>query len=50
MNALFFLIPLTFFILLIAIGLFVWAVSRDQFQDLERHAEEILFDEDQPKQ
>ena len=47
MNALFLLIPLTFLLLIVAIALFVWAVSKDQFQDLERHAEDILFDEDE---
>lgn len=46
MNALFLLIPLTFVLLILAIVLFVWAVSKDQYQDLERHGEDILFDED----
>lgn len=32
--------------LVVAIGLFSWAVRSDQFDDLDREGRRILFDED----
>ena len=32
----------------IAVGLFFWAVKSNQFDDLDREAVNILFDDDEP--
>lgn len=32
--------------MLLAIGIFFWAVKSDQFEDLERQGYNILFDDD----
>lgn len=46
MEIIFLLIPLALVMLGIAIAAFIWAVRSDQFDDLEREAQRILFDED----
>jgi len=46
MSVIYVLIPLAIIIILIAIGIFFWAVKSDQFNDLERQGYSILFDED----
>jgi len=46
MSILFVLIPLGIGLLGIAIWGFIWAVNHDQFEDFERAAHSILFDED----
>lgn len=46
MNAIYFLIPLTIILLIIAIGLFFWAVNNDQYSDLDKESHQILFDDD----
>jgi cbb3-type cytochrome oxidase maturation protein len=46
MSILFVLIPLGLVLLGIAIWGFIWAVNSDQFEDLDRAAHSILFDED----
>ena len=46
MNILFVLIPLGLVLLGIAIWGFIWAVNNDQFEDLDRAAHSILFDDD----
>lgn len=47
MNSLLILVPLSVVLFGLAIGLFVWAVRRGQFDDLETPALDILA-EDQP--
>jgi len=46
MSILFVLIPLGVALLGIAIWGFIWAVNHDQFDDFDRAAHSILFDED----
>lgn len=45
MEILYLLIPLSVVVLLIAIGLFVWAAKSGQFEDLEGPAYRILMDD-----
>ena len=45
MNILLLLIPISLVLLLAAIGAFVWAVRRGQFDDLDTPAIDILSDE-----
>jgi len=45
MNILLLLIPLSVMLLVIAIGAFVWAVRRGQFDDLDAAAIDILVDD-----
>jgi len=44
--ALYVLVPLALVLLAIAVAAFLWAVDHDQFEDLEREGERILFDEE----
>jgi len=46
MDAIFWLIPIAIFVLIIAIGAFIWAIKSEQFDDLESPAVKILFDDD----
>lgn len=46
MSVIYVLIPLAIIIILVAVGVFFWAVKSDQFNDLERQGYSILFDED----
>lgn len=48
MEILYFLIPLSILILIIAVGLFIWAVRSGQFEDLEGPAYRIIMDDDDP--
>ena len=48
MNSLLLLIPISLVLLGIAIGLFVWAVRRGQFDDLDTPALDILHDDPPP--
>ena len=48
MDVIYFLIPLALVLLIVAVAAFFWAVRHDQFEDLEREANRILFDEDIP--
>ena len=45
MNALFVLIPVSIVFLLIAIGIFIWAIRNNQFENLESAALDILASE-----
>lgn len=45
MNILLLLIPLSLMLLAVAIGAFVWAVRRGQFDDLDAAALDILVDD-----
>ena len=46
MESLFLLIPIAGLLVIVAIIIFIWAVKGDQFDDLNREGERILFDED----
>lgn len=46
MDVIYFLIPLALVLLVAAVWAFFWAVKNDQFDDLDREANRILFDED----
>ena len=46
MNILLMLIPLSLGLLVLAVGAFVWAVKRGQFDDLDTPAIDILRDDD----
>ena len=45
MEIVFYLIPLALIILAIAVRSLFWAVSNKQFDDLEKEATRILFDD-----
>lgn len=49
MESLIILIPIAVLLIALAVGIFLWAVDNDQFDDLEGPAHNILFDDDQPK-
>jgi cbb3-type cytochrome oxidase maturation protein len=48
MSIIYVLIPLAILLVCIAIAVFFWAVRNNQFDDLERHGQSILFDDDLP--
>jgi cbb3-type cytochrome oxidase maturation protein len=48
MNSLLFLVPISVALLGVAIGAFVWAVRRGQFEDLDAAALDILVDDELP--
>ena len=48
MSILFLLIPLGLVLVAIALWAFIWAADHDQFEDLDRAAHSILFDDDLP--
>lgn len=48
MDSLYVLIPVTFVLLGFALGAYLWSVSSGQFDDLEKAAHSILFDDDIP--
>lgn len=50
MDVIYFLIPLALILLICAIAAFMWAAKSGQFEDLDREAHRILFDEDMPTQ
>ena len=50
MNALFVLIPVSLLFLLIAIGIFIWAMRSNQFENLESAALDILGSEKETKE
>jgi cbb3-type cytochrome oxidase maturation protein len=47
-SILFVLIPLGLLLLGIAVWAFVWAVNHEQFEDLDRAASSILFEDESP--
>lgn len=49
MNILLLLVPISIVLLGIAIGAFVWAVRKGQFDDLDTPAIDILRDEPLPR-
>jgi cbb3-type cytochrome oxidase maturation protein len=50
MNILLVLIPVTVVVLLVAVGLFFWAVNHQQFDDLDSPAILPLLDEPAPEE
>ena len=46
MEILFVLIPISLVLVLLALWAFVWSVRNDQFEDLDREAWRILFDDE----
>ena len=46
MSSLYLLIPIAIIFVIIAIVLFIWAVTTDQFEDLNRQGANILFDDE----
>lgn len=50
MDIIYLLIPLALVLLIAAVSAFFWAVRNDQFDDLEREASRVLFEEDAPPQ
>lgn len=49
MESLYILIPIAIVFVCIAVGIFLWAVKSEQFDDLERRGYDILFDDDDTK-
>lgn len=49
MDLLWAMVPLSFLLLSIAIGVFFWAVRHGQFDDMDSPAHRILFDDDEVK-
>lgn len=46
MNILMLLIPVSLVFLAAAVWLFIWSVNKGQFEDLEKHGMDILFDDE----
>lgn len=44
MESLAILIPVALILTLVIIGAFLWAVKNDQFEDLERHGQDLFFE------
>lgn len=48
MDVIWFLIPLSIVLVVIALRAFIWAIRSRQFEDLDKEASRILFDDDRP--
>ena len=46
MSIIYILIPIAILFVIIAIGVFFWAVKSEQFSDLNKHGHSILFEDD----
>ncbi|HIG44853.1 MAG TPA: cbb3-type cytochrome oxidase assembly protein CcoS [Gammaproteobacteria bacterium] len=46
MEVLFILVPVSLIIVMISLAAFVWSVNNQQYDDLDKEAERILFDEE----
>lgn len=46
MESFYLITPIALLLIAIAIKLFLWAVNSGQFEDLDREASRILFDDD----
>lgn len=44
----YFLIPISFLFVALAIGLYIWAVHSGQYDDLDVEGQRILFEQDDP--
>ncbi|NUZ09502.1 cbb3-type cytochrome oxidase assembly protein CcoS [Pseudoalteromonas sp. McH1-7] len=49
MSIIYVLIPIAILFVIIAIGIFFWAVRSEQFSDLNKQGHSILFDDDKIK-
>ena len=47
MESMYFLIPISFLFVVIAIGFYIWAVRGGQYDDLDTEGQRILFDDTQ---
>ncbi len=47
-ESMYFLIPISFLFVALAIGLYIWAVHSGQYDDLDVEGQRILFDQDDP--
>lgn len=50
MESLYIIIPVILIIVTIVVAAFIWAVNRNQFDDLESPAQDIIFDDRQTQQ
>lgn len=48
MESLYFLIPISFLFVVLAIALYFWAVKAGQYDDLDIEGQRILFERDTP--
>ncbi len=48
MNILYLLIPITLIFVVVMAVAVIWAISSGQYDDLERDAEDVLLDDDEP--
>jgi cbb3-type cytochrome oxidase maturation protein len=48
MEIMYLLVPLSAGVVLLIIGVFGWAISRGQFEDLDAEGERILLPDDEP--
>lgn len=48
MESMYFLIPISFLFVALAIALYVWAVHSGQYDDLDVEGQRILFEQDDP--
>ncbi|MBV1915567.1 MAG: cbb3-type cytochrome oxidase assembly protein CcoS [Pseudomonadales bacterium] len=46
MEILYLLIPMAVVLFIVILCAFSWSVKNDQFEDLERHGYDVLFDDD----
>ncbi|MBE0368530.1 cbb3-type cytochrome oxidase assembly protein CcoS [Pseudoalteromonas sp. MMG013] len=46
MSIIYILIPIAILFVIIAIGIFFWAVKSEQFSDLNKQGHSILFEDD----
>jgi cbb3-type cytochrome oxidase maturation protein len=49
MNIIYLLLPLALLLVLVFVIFYLWAVKRDQFEDLETPARRILLDDKPPR-
>jgi cbb3-type cytochrome oxidase maturation protein len=47
-ESMYFLIPISFLFVALAIGFYIWAVHSGQYDDLDVEGQRILFDQDDP--
>ncbi|CAH0525982.1 cbb3-type cytochrome oxidase assembly protein CcoS [Vibrio hippocampi] len=48
MESIYILIPIAIVLVCVAVGIFLWAVKSEQFEDLERQGHNVLFDDETP--
>ena len=50
MEILFILIPLSLLLVVVMLWAFAWSVRTGQFDDLQRHGHDLMFDDEPPDQ